>query len=103
MLEEKPSLIKRLKNISPVRLIVSSFFIIIIIGSLLLTLPFSSRDFQPTPLIDAFFTATSSTCVTGLVVYDTWTHWSYFGQGIILILIQLGGLGSVSYTHLPAR
>ena len=98
MLEEKPSLIKRLKNVSPVRLIVSSFFIIIIIGSLLLALPFSSRDFQPTPLIDAFFTATSSTCVTGLAVYDTWTHWSYFGQGIILILIQLGGLGLVTFT-----
>lgn len=79
------------------RLIVSSFFIIIVIGTLLLALPISSRDRQFTHLLDAFFTATSSTCVTGLALFDTWTHWSYFGQGIILILIQLGGLGLVTF------
>ena len=96
-MEEKPTLIKRLKNISPVRLIVSSFLLIIVIGTLLLTLPISARERQATHVLDAFFTATSSTCVTGLALFDTWTHWSYFGQGVILILIQLGGLGLVTF------
>ena len=95
---EKKSLIRRLKDVPPVRLIVSSFFIIIVIGAVLLALPISARDRQATDLLSSFFTSTSATCVTGLVVFDTWTHWSAFGQVVILGLIQLGGLGLVTFT-----
>mgnify|MGYP000621047545 FL=1 len=91
-------MIRRLKDVPPVRLIVSSFFIIIVIGAVLLALPISARDRQATDLLSSFFTSTSATCVTGLVVFDTWTHWSAFGQVVILGLIQLGGLGLVTFT-----
>lgn len=95
---EKRSLIRRLKDVPPVRLIVSSFFILIVIGAILLALPISARGRQATDLLSSFFTSTSATCVTGLVVFDTWTHWSAFGQVVILGLIQLGGLGLVTFT-----
>ena len=72
------------------------FLLIILIGTLLLTLPISSRDRSFTPLPDAAFTAVSATCVTGLVTVDTATHWSMFGQIVILIMIQVGGLGFMS-------
>lgn len=70
-----------------------SFMSIILVGALLLTLPISSRSGEATPFIDALFTSASATCVTGLVVYDTYTHFSLFGQIVILSLIQIGGLG----------
>ena len=70
-----------------------SFMSIILFGTLLLTLPISSRSGETTPFIDALFTSASATCVTGLVVYDTYTHFSLFGQIVILSLIQIGGLG----------
>lgn len=69
------------------------FLIIILTGTLLLTLPVSSRDGTFTGFMDCLFTATSATCVTGLVVVDTYLHWSLFGQIVILIMIQTGGLG----------
>jgi len=69
------------------------FMIIILLGGVLLSLPISSRNGLGTPLLNAIFTSTSATCVTGLVVYDTWTQFSLFGQAVILILIQCGGLG----------
>lgn len=75
------------------QMIVLSFFLIIFFGAILLSLPVSSRAHEWTSFVDAMFTATSATCVTGLVVFDTYTHWSVFGQVIILILIQIGGLG----------
>ena len=81
---------------NPARTICLSFLLIIALGTLLLMLPFSARSGQVTPLMDALFTATSATCVTGLVVYDTWSYWSPAGQGIILGLIQVGGLGLVT-------
>ncbi|MFM9587675.1 Trk family potassium uptake protein, partial [Streptomyces caniscabiei] len=56
------------------------------------------RDGSWTPLLDCLFTATSATCVTGLVIYDTYTHWTGFGQCVILLLIQTGGLGLVTMT-----
>ncbi len=89
---------KRLKNIPPVRLIVISFLLVILIGTFLLTLPVCSRTYRPTSFIDALFTATSATCVTGLVVFDTWVHWNALGQIIILSLIQIGGLGVITFT-----
>jgi len=96
--EEKSSVRRRLKNVPPVRLIVVSFFIVIMVGAFLLTLPICSKSGRPTLFIDALFTSTSATCVTGLVVFDTWTHWNVLGQIIILSLIQIGGLGVITFT-----
>lgn len=84
------------RHITPAQVIALGFLLIILLGAGLLSLPFAARDGVRTPYLDALFTATSATCVTGLVVYDTWTHWSWFGQLIILILIQTGGLGFVT-------
>lgn len=70
------------------------------LGSLLLTLPISSRSGEATDFLTALFTATSATCVTGLVVVDTYTHWSIFGQIVIIIMIQLGGLGFMTLVSL---
>ena len=75
------------------RLLVLGFLLIILLGAFLLTLPVSSADGSSTPPINALFTATSATCITGLVVYDTATQWSFFGQAVILCMIQIGGLG----------
>ena len=84
---------KIIKKISRTRLIAIGFFAVIIAGSLLLMLPFATREGQTTSYIDALFTATSATCVTGLVPFDTFTHWTLFGQLVILCMIQLGGIG----------
>lgn len=84
-------------SISPIRLITFSFLAIIAVGTLLLILPISSRTGQFTGFWDCLFTATSATCVTGLVVVDTYAHWSLFGQIVILALIQLGGLSLVTF------
>jgi trk system potassium uptake protein TrkH len=62
-------------------------------GGILLSLPIASRSGGWTPPLDALFTSTSAACVTGLVLYDTWTHWSLFGQIVILSLFQIGGIG----------
>lgn len=82
---------------SATQTICSSFLLVIAVGTLLLTLPISSRTGR-LGVIDAMFTATSATCVTGLVVRDTWSQFSLFGQVIILMLIQVGGLGIVTLT-----
>lgn len=81
------------RNLSYTQYIAFGFLLIIFAGTLLLCLPIASRDGIWTNPLDAFFTATSATCVTGLVIYDTYTHWSIFGQTVILLLIQVGGLG----------
>jgi potassium uptake TrkH family protein len=73
-----------------------SFAVIIVIGTALLLLPISTSGNRETSLLDAIFTATSAVCVTGLSVVDTAAHWSVFGQGVILALIQIGGLGIVT-------
>lgn len=74
--------------------IIALFFVAVIaIGTLLLCLPIASKSREWTPLLDSAFTATSATCVTGLIVRDTFTHWSLFGQLVILTMIQIGGLG----------
>ena len=83
---------------NPARVITGSFLAVIIAGTLLLMLPLSAKNGEVTNFFDALFTATSATCVTGLVVVDTYTHWTYFGQGVILALIQVGGLGLVTLT-----
>ena len=88
-------------RLSAVQIMVLGFIAIILLGAFILTLPISvsNPDALPegrTPFIDALFTATSATCVTGLVVYDTFSYWSEFGQFIILLLIQVGGLGFIT-------
>lgn len=88
---------RKLKNFSQAQTIALGFFIVILIGTLLLMLPFASRDGQSIGFIPALFTASSATCVTGLVVVDTYTHWTLFGQIVIITLIQIGGLGFVTF------
>ena len=83
-------------TITTTHYILFSFLIAILVGSVLLTLPISSASGQATPFIDALFTATTATCVTGLVVVPTVSAWSLFGQIVILILIQIGGLGIIT-------
>lgn len=78
------------------QLIMLSFLAAILLGSLLLSLPISAADGRPVPYTDALFTATTATCVTGLVTLPTVTTWSVFGQVVILVLIQIGGLGVIT-------
>lgn len=87
---------KRSKAVTPTKHIAVAFALIILTGALLLTLPIASRDGVSSGFRPALFTATSATCVTGLVLYDTFTQWSGFGQGVILALIEIGGLGFMS-------
>ena len=82
------------------QIILFSFLLVILLGSLLLTLPISSANGKSVDYLDALFTATTSTCVTGLVTVPTYSTWSIFGQIIILILIQIGGLGVVAFMAL---
>lgn len=84
---------KLIKSITPTQLIALGFMLVILIGSFLLSLPISAKNLKWTNYLNALFTATSATCVTGLVTYDTNTHFSIFGQIVILILIQIGGIG----------
>lgn len=87
---------------TPARILVTGFASIILLGSFLLMLPMSNADGQSLGFIDALFTATSATCVTGLVVVDTGTHFTVFGQVVILCLIQIGGLGFMTMATLFA-
>lgn len=84
---------KKYLKMSHVQIIALGFFIIIMTGTILLMLPVSTRNGQGAAFLEALFTATSASCVTGLVVQDTSTYWTAFGQGVILAMIQIGGLG----------
>ena len=84
------------ERISPARVIIFGFLLLILAGTLLLMLPFSTREWGGAAFPDALFTATSATCVTGLVIHDTASYWSLFGQLVILFLIQVGGMGVVT-------
>ncbi len=86
----------RRKKLTSSRIIILGFSGVILAGAVLLMIPFSSRAGTVTPFMDALFTSTSAVCVTGLVVHDTGTYWSAFGQLIILILIQIGGMGVIT-------
>ena len=83
-------------SLSTTQIIMLSFLLVIALGSVLLTLPISAADGQAVPYLDALFTATTATCVTGLVTVTTATAWSTFGHAVILILIQIGGLGVIT-------
>lgn len=89
---------KKIFTFSTTQMIALGFFTAILIGALLLMLPVSSASGEVTPFLDALFTATTSVCVTGLVVVDTFSYWSLFGKIVILLLIQIGGLGVVALT-----
>ena len=88
------------KRFNATRLVAGSFAAIILLGALLLTLPVSSNSGQATDFLTCLFTATSATCVTGLILVDTAVHWSLFGQVVILVMIQLGGLGFMTVVTL---
>ena len=89
---------KRLKHkhITSFQIIILGFLSMIVLGSLLLMLPFATQDGKGAVFSDALFTATSAVCVTGLILRDTATYWSIFGQSVILFLIQIGGMGIVT-------
>jgi len=82
---------------SATQIICISFVLVIAAGTLLLSLPAASKQGR-LGLVDAMFTATSATCVTGLIVRDTWSQFTFFGQAVLLLLIQVGGLGLVTLT-----
>lgn len=86
----------KLRSLSPARIILLGFLAIILLGAFLLMLPVSTRNGEGASFINALFTATSATCVTGLVVHDTYTYWTEFGQLVILLLIQIGGMGVIT-------
>ena len=87
---------KKKFSLTTTQIIMLSFLVVIFLGSLLLSLPISSADGEAVPYLDALFTATTATCVTGLVTLTTASAWSIFGQAVILVLIQVGGLGVVT-------
>ena len=89
-------MMKKKFSLSTTQIIMLSFLMVILLGSLLLSLPISGAKGEAVPYLDALFTATTATCVTGLVTLPTATAWSTFGQAVILILIQVGGLGVVT-------
>lgn len=87
---------KKKKKLRPAQTLALGFFIIITVGAVILSLPFSSKSGDFTSIVDCIFTAASATCVTGISVVDTFTHWNVFGQTIIMLLIQTGGLGFIT-------
>lgn len=100
-------MIKKRKHLTSFQIIIIGFICLIFVGALILMLPISSRIGEFTPFNKALFTSTSAVCVTGLVMYDTATYWSGFGQAVILTLIQIGGLGvvtmAISFVHLSGK
>ncbi len=88
----------RKKEFTTTRIIAVGFFVAIVIGTFLLMLPLSSKTGKVTGIVDALFTSTTSVCVTGLVTVPTYAHWSLFGQVVIALLAQVGGLGVITFT-----
>lgn len=97
----KVNIYKKLK-LTPVQILAIGFAVVILTGALLLNLPIATQSGERTPFIDSIFVATSATCVTGLITVDTGTHWSYFGKTVIMFLIEIGGLGFMSFATLIA-
>ena len=91
---------KSTSKLNPSQMMVVGFAAVILIGAILLSLPIATQTGERTSFLDSLFTATSAVCVTGLVVVDTATHWNFFGQIVIIILIQIGGLGFMTITTL---
>jgi trk system potassium uptake protein TrkH len=95
--------LRRKKKLSSSQIIILGFLGVILIGTLLLMLPWATKDAGSAPFLDALFTATSATCVTGLVTHDTATYWTVFGKAVILCLIQIGGLGVITVALVIVR
>lgn len=93
------SLGKKLK-LNGVQILALGFLVLILIGGIILSLPISSQSGEPTNFLDAIFTSTSAVCVTGLITLNTSAHWSIFGQTVIITLIEIGGLGFMSFAVL---
>lgn len=93
------SLKKKLK-LNGVQILALGFLVLILIGGIILSLPISSQSGEPTNFLDAIFTSTSAVCVTGLITLNTSAHWSIFGQTVIITLIEIGGLGFMSFAVL---
>lgn len=91
------------KKLTSFQIIVLGFSGVILLGTIFLMLPLSSREGSVTPFLDALFTSTSAVCVTGLVLHDTAAYWSVFGQFVILLLIQIGGMGVITVAACFAR
>ena len=91
------------RTVSTLTIVLLSYIVFILIGTFLLMSPIASNAHERTGFIDSLFTATSATCVTGLVVYDTFQHWSLFGQLVILFMIQMGGIGFMSVIAFLSR
>lgn len=89
-------------KLQPVQILALGFAVVILTGTVLLNLPIAAQSGTRTPFIDCLFVSTSATCVTGLVTVDTGTHWTYFGKTVIMCLIQIGGLGFMSFATLFA-
>ena len=89
-------------KLNGVQILAIGFAVIALVGGIILSLPISSADGNPTNLLDSLFTSTSAVCVTGLIAVDTGTHWNMFGKTIIMLLIEIGGLGFMSFTTLIA-
>lgn len=94
------NILKNKTKLNGVQILALGFLVAIIIGAIILSLPISSRSGEPTNFLDAIFTSTSAVCVTGLITLDTSTHWSTFGQTVIMTLIEIGGLGFMSFAVL---
>lgn len=88
----------RKKEFTTTRIMAVGFLVAIVIGTFLLMLPLSSKTGKVTGIVDALFTSTTSVCVTGLVTVPTYAHWSLFGQVVIALLAQVGGLGVITFT-----
>lgn len=91
------------RQLSSFQIIMFGFLAVILAGGLILMLPVAAAGGEKTPFLDAMFTAVSAVCVTGLVVHDTATYWSSFGQAVILVLIQIGGMGVVTMAVFLAK
>ncbi len=91
-----------LKRLKPPQIVVVSFLSAILIGTVLLSLPFATESGKRLPIVDSLFTATSATCVTGLIVRDTGAYFSAFGKLVIFVLLQMGGLGIMTFSTLFA-
>ena len=94
------NVLKNKTKLNGVQILALGFLVAIIIGAIILSLPISSRSGEPTNFLDAIFTSTSAVCVTGLITLNTSTHWSTFGQTVIMTLIEIGGLGFMSFAVL---
>ncbi|MGG7143718.1 TrkH family potassium uptake protein [Clostridium nigeriense] len=92
--------LKKFFKLNGVQIVSLGFLVLVLIGAVLLTLPISSKSGEGTNFLDAMFTSTSAVCVTGLITLNTSTHWSIFGQIVIMILIEIGGLGFMSFAVL---